>query len=474
MRKSASKCELNVSTHQLASTMVSIKSINYGSLFFSKKTVDFGRGFFVDRDLGYIATNKHLVSHYNFQSVKVIFSDGFEVDAKKVAVDLKNDLAILRIDNYTIFQREINFSFSNKTLDHGDCVFMLRFIDVSNYNILSGRVISNNFLDGHYDSQSLLSSINTVPGESGSPIFDSSGDIVGITYAARGDMSVALDNRYINNILSKNYLDKDIFSAGFGIRYCRFDRDGDLLEISRFNNGDKNYKICINNVFGVNNQTSIWPGDEIISVNKFKPKDKFEFDELVSSSNGNLDLTVKRAGKEISFEVRAFNLNKLSLQKVIYFNKSFIFEADNHLAKIFGITQGTVLITNPHKNSLIDRIEINELVSVNDLQITNLKSFVKFLPKILDRGMQKYLLKTVGEHLGFNDAPSYAREFKIHKINNSDDHISFLHYENHDWERFDGAEIMHCSNTCDSLLEPEDYDLCNISCHWQGDWQPYL
>jgi serine protease Do len=138
-----------------------------------------GSGFIVD-PAGYIVTNNHVVD--GAQNISVTLSDGAKYKAKVIGVDSKTDLALLKIEaGHTL--PYVAFGDSDNARE-GDWV-----IAVGNPYGLGGTVTAGivsahgrNINSGPYDDfMQIDAPIN--PGNSGGPLFNQTGQVVGIDTA---------------------------------------------------------------------------------------------------------------------------------------------------------------------------------------------------------------------------------------------------------------------------------------------------
>ena len=138
-----------------------------------------GSGFIID-PAGYVVTNNHVVDHAH--QVKVTLNDGQTYTAKIVGRDAKTDLAVLKIDA----GKPLPYvAFGDSTKERvGDWV-----VAVGNPFGLGGTVTAGivsahdrNLDSGPYDDYLQIDApIN--PGNSGGPLFNQSGQVVGIDTA---------------------------------------------------------------------------------------------------------------------------------------------------------------------------------------------------------------------------------------------------------------------------------------------------
>ncbi|MFQ5560914.1 MAG: DegQ family serine endoprotease [Nitrospinota bacterium] len=150
-----------------------------------------GSGFIVSED-GYIITNNHVVEKSD--EIKVTFDDDKEYDAKLIGTDSKTDLALIKI---TVGRKLPFLEFGDSdTLKVGEWVLAIGnpfgYEQSVTAGIVSGkgRVIGQGPYDDFIQTDA---SIN--PGNSGRPLLNSHGDVVGIntaifTAGGRGNIGI--------------------------------------------------------------------------------------------------------------------------------------------------------------------------------------------------------------------------------------------------------------------------------------------
>ncbi|GAB2691161.1 hypothetical protein GCM10027037_13030 [Mucilaginibacter koreensis] len=162
-------------TAQLAShTNQIIKDINSPRARFSSQSNFTGTGFAISAD-GYLVTNYHVVN--GADSVHVQNGAG-EYTSKVIYTDPKYDIAILKIDDPS-FKRLSNlpYNFKHSKTDLGESVYTAGYPDDS---LVCGRGYLASSAGLHGDTLNYEISIPVNPGNSGGPIWDASGNIIGI------------------------------------------------------------------------------------------------------------------------------------------------------------------------------------------------------------------------------------------------------------------------------------------------------
>jgi Trypsin-like peptidase domain len=143
-----------------------------------------GSGFAISSN-GYLVTNSHVIADAKFIAVQQ-YIDGelITFKAKVVKDDEKNDIAILKIDdsNFKGFG-VIPYTIKTQTVEKGSEVFTMGYprIDVlgEEVKITKGNIVSLTGIQGdagHYQIQAPIDH-----GNSGGPLFDNDGNIIGIT-----------------------------------------------------------------------------------------------------------------------------------------------------------------------------------------------------------------------------------------------------------------------------------------------------
>ena len=138
-----------------------------------------GSGFIID-ERGYVVTNNHVVS--GADTVKVVLDDGTELRGKVVGTDAATDLALIKIDGGKKL-RAVEFGDSDRARV-GDWVVAIGnpfgFGGTATVGIISAR--GRDLRAGPYDDfLQVDAAINS--GNSGGPVFDASGRVIGVNTA---------------------------------------------------------------------------------------------------------------------------------------------------------------------------------------------------------------------------------------------------------------------------------------------------
>jgi S1-C subfamily serine protease len=144
-----------------------------------------GSGFFVTKD-GYLLTNHHVVQDASKIEVKY---RGQWLPAKVAADDQADDLAVLKVEGGNFQPLSIS---RKETADLGQEVFTIGFPNIQTQGIepkyTDGKISS---LTGMQDDPTEYQiSVPVQPGNSGGPLCDANGEVVGIVVARLNDMAM--------------------------------------------------------------------------------------------------------------------------------------------------------------------------------------------------------------------------------------------------------------------------------------------
>lgn len=176
-----------------------------------------GTGFAMNN--GYITTNYHVVE--NAQSIKVVGIHGdfnLEYNARVVATDKYNDLALISIsDSRFSGFGPIPYRVKTITSEVGEEIFVLGYPLTSTMGdeikLTTGVVSSKTGYQGDVSLYQISAPIQ--PGNSGGPLFDNKGNLIGIVSAKHKgaeNVGYAIKASYLNNLV-KSALSMDVLPS---------------------------------------------------------------------------------------------------------------------------------------------------------------------------------------------------------------------------------------------------------------------
>ncbi len=169
-----------------------------------------GTGFFIDKN-GYLATNYHVVEDaidIEIEFVKNGVKKNFS--AKVIQTDKQNDLAIIKItdDSFVSFNK-LPYNFKTDISDVGSNVFALGYpmaltVMGTEIKFTDGKISSKTGYQGDITTYQTTTPIQ--PGNSGGPLFDYDGNIIGINSAilrpdVTDNVSYSIKSNYLKNLV---------------------------------------------------------------------------------------------------------------------------------------------------------------------------------------------------------------------------------------------------------------------------------
>lgn len=281
-----------------------------------KKEVSSGTGFFISKD-GLLLTNKHVVEDSKAE-YSIIMNDGRKFDAKVLAKDPFQDIAILQVENTD--KKEFSFISlgDSDNLKVGQTVIAIgnslgEFRNTVSVGIVSGlnrSVTAQGSLAGSEFLQEMIQTDAAInPGNSGGPLLDLSGRVVGMNTA------VASSAENIGFTLPINVAKRDINDAiefgkikypYLGIRY-RVVENGLLLEKGLQGEPAVDQS-------GPGAKAGLKEGDIVFEIERFKINEQNNLAFLLSKRRvgDKIELKFLREGKEnvvsVTLEERPENL----------------------------------------------------------------------------------------------------------------------------------------------------------------------
>jgi S1-C subfamily serine protease/antitoxin component YwqK of YwqJK toxin-antitoxin module len=169
-----------------------------------------GTGFFISKD-GYLATNYHVVAEATEIEIEFIRNGQKQnYKAKVIQSDKQNDLAVLKIDDNSFIPFSlIPYNFQTSLTDVGSNVFALGYplalsVMGTEIKFTDGKISSKTGFQGDIATYQMTTPIQ--PGNSGGPLFDFDGNLIGINSAKiRADVadnvSYAIKSSYLKNLI---------------------------------------------------------------------------------------------------------------------------------------------------------------------------------------------------------------------------------------------------------------------------------
>lgn len=145
----------------------------------------YGSGFLISSD-GFIVTNYHVIEGYKKFTIKGIDGDySTEYSADVITKDVSNDLAILQLKNKNVKFTEPPYSIRQQGASTGEDIFVLGYplgpALGDEIKLTTGVISAKSGIDGNISSYQVSAAVQ--PGNSGGPLFDNQGNIIGVVNA---------------------------------------------------------------------------------------------------------------------------------------------------------------------------------------------------------------------------------------------------------------------------------------------------
>jgi S1-C subfamily serine protease len=172
---------------------------------FSKSS---GSGFFLS-ETGIVATNAHVIS--GASKIEIIVSNELGTstyNGKVILSDNNNDVALLQIEDSTFKKlRTIPYGISEKG-EVGEKVFTIGYplndVMGTNYKLTDGIISSKSGIKD--DIRFYQISVPIQPGNSGGPLFNKDGIVIGITSSKLNSKAVGTEIQNVNYAIKASYL----------------------------------------------------------------------------------------------------------------------------------------------------------------------------------------------------------------------------------------------------------------------------
>lgn len=285
---------------------VSTQSIVDRGFFGLQQQEGIGSGFIINEE-GHILTNYHVIE--GAQTVKVIFYDGVETDAKVINYDEANDIALLKITDSTVTVPATVVLGNSDELLVGESVVAIgsplakEFLGTTTTGIISAldRDVT---IDGK--TLKLLQTDTAInPGNSGGPLINSRGEVIGINTAKFGGSTGETSIEGIGFAIPINQAKQKLGELSKPI--LRIGIKGRIINshISKNLNLQEGIYVVEVEAFSNAERAGIRPGDVIV---KFGGKDIKTFDDVNEiKAQHNLGDTIKvvvyREGSEKTLDL---------------------------------------------------------------------------------------------------------------------------------------------------------------------------
>lgn len=390
-----------------------------------------GTGFIVDKELGYICTNQHVALVGELGTQKVTFYNGLELDAEPIYTDPWHDFAIIKVNPKHMPKESIVLPFGEfPKVD--DKVLIVGQNQGQQYSVQDGLVSSLYETQSFLPVQTLVISLNTRGGSSGSPLVDEKGHVVGLNFARSETYASTIPIAYIRDALAelkKSQLPTrygtgalfDYYSLDQAVRYDQF-------PVSEVTNYEKAFPLASHKVLRVKQILPdspagqfmqpgdiIWSvGGEMIGPNLYDLERKLNMSKTLQAS-----FEVFRKGKKQPIVSTLYNLRKVGSDAMVTFGGGVFFESGDGARFAFGAEPNRVLVTNIKPGGSFYNIfpsipdwyrSFIQIEAMDGIEIKTLDDLRKAIPSLVAKEHFSLKYKNLAYYSGYNGMPYLSRQ----------------------------------------------------------------
>lgn len=165
-------------------------------------SISSGSGFFFNSE-GMIATNHHVLEGGTHFFIRPATEDKYYC-ATVLSVDEENDLAILQIDS--TYKTTSYLTFSDKEINIGDSVYVSGYPQGIDLTISNGIISNNKHISSFSQGEYFLITAAATSGNSGGPVVNASGEVVGVLtakYPEAENMNLVRPINYLEDLIDR-------------------------------------------------------------------------------------------------------------------------------------------------------------------------------------------------------------------------------------------------------------------------------
>lgn len=394
-------------TEQIASFKPMVVNIETASeVVFETETkgTSFATGFVVDAERGIIATNRH-VTGSSPSYVKINFHDGSFTEANILYYDPTHDFGFYKID-----PTEVDFELEAVTLGEwdklslGDELLLIGNNEKEEYSIKFGTIANLNVNKGDRHSSYIHTTFDRTGGSSGSPVWNTAGEVIAIHARGTDTSSFELPIDYLIDSLKliQNMtpirrgeigVDLELISIGEAIKHFNFPEEL-RKEIGPSKAGTPKV-IQIESILPrTTGENLLLASDIIYRINdELIRDDLYTFDSILNMKVGqDVSLNIYRNGENLNINVPVEDLEEKKVERFVRFGGGVFHDITPHLRGLLYLGADGVYLPHASPGSSFSRVGVQErngnskvvILNINGKQIRNLDDFIEACETITD------------------------------------------------------------------------------------------
>ena len=414
------------------------------------KGTSFATGFIVDAAQGIIATNRH-VTGSSPSYVKINFYDGSFTEAQVLYYDPTHDFGFYKIDpNEVLFELQAVQLGSWRNLALGDELLLIGNNEKEEYSIKFGTVANLNVNKGDRHSSYIHTTFDRTGGSSGSPVWNTKGEVIAIHARGTDTSSFELPIDYVIDTLKQIQngetiqrgeigVDLELISIGEAIKHFGLP-EASRAEIGPSESGTPKVIQIESIIPKTTGESNLLASDIIYRINGLLIRDDlYTFDGILNeNAGGNVTLAIYRNGEAVTVEVFVEDIGLKKVRRFVRFAGSVFHDITPQLRHLLYFEADGVYLPHADAGSSFSRVGIRErsgnskvvVLEINGRAIRNLDDFISACGEISD-GQHTYVVIR-----GFNrfDSSPTPRSLTINlKFGPLD--VFELNESNLDWEK---------------------------------------
>ena len=375
------------------------------------KGTNFATGFVVDAERGIIATNRH-VTGSSPAYVKINFHDGSFTEARILYYDPTHDFGFYQID-----PAEVDFELQAVELGEwealalGDELLLIGNNEKEEYTIKFGRITNLNVNKGDRHSSYIHTTFDRTGGSSGSPVWNTAGQVIAIHARGTDTSSFELPIDYLYDALEliRNSIpiqrgeigvDLELVSIGEAIKHFNFPAEL-RKEIGPSKAGTPKVIQIESIVPRTTGEDDLRASDIIYRINNEIIKDDlYTFDAVLNRNVGkSVNLDIYRNGENLSIDIPVEDLEAKKVTRFVRFGGAILHDITPQLRRILFLEADGVYLPHAERGSSFSRVGVQErngnskivILDINGKQIRNLDDFIEACKSITD-GQHTYVV----------------------------------------------------------------------------------
>ena len=375
------------------------------------KGTSFATGFIVDAAQGIIATNRH-VTGSSPSYVKINFYDGSFTEAQVLYYDPTHDFGFYKIDpKEVLFELQAVQLGSWRNLALGDELLLIGNNEKEEYSIKFGTVANLNVNKGDRHSSYVHTTFDRTGGSSGSPVWNTKGEIVAIHARGTDTSSFELPINYIIDALKQIQnggtiqrgeigVDLELISIGEAIKHFGLP-EASRAEIGPSESGTPKVIQIESIIPKTTGESGLLASDIIYRINgKLIRDDLYTFDAILNENAGkNVTLDIYRNGEAVTVEVFVEDIELKKVRRFVRFAGSVFHNITPQLRHLLYFEADGVYLPHADAGSSFSRVGIRErsgnskvvVLEINGRAIRTLDDFIVACGEISD-GQHTYVV----------------------------------------------------------------------------------